>query len=363
MSLASRVARARERMNELDIEVLLLSVGADLPYLTGYEAMPLERLTMLVLPATGDAHLVVPRLEAPRVTPHPDLFDIVPWEETDDPIRLVAKLVGPATRSAAIGDTTWARFVLDLQRARPHTSFMRATRIMAPIRMVKDDDEIAALRDAAHAVDEIAVALRERPFVGRSELDIHRELVERMLAAGHERSNFAIVAAGDHAASPHHEPAADRVVAAGDIVLCDFGGTMSGYCSDITRMFHAGEPPTEVRDAYAVLVEAQEAGVRAATVGTPCAEVDAASRAVITAAGLGERFVHRVGHGIGQEAHEDPYMVAGNDLPLAAGHAFSVEPGIYIEGRFGMRLEDIVVATDAGPVRLNDAPRDLALVG
>jgi Xaa-Pro aminopeptidase len=363
VSFASRIARARERMNDLDIEVLLLSVGADLPYLTGYEAMPLERLTMLVLPATGDAHLVVPRLEAPRVTPHPDLFDIVPWEETDDPIRLVAKLVGPATRSAAIGDNTWARFVLDLQRARPHTSFIRATRIMAPIRMVKDEDEIAALRAAAHAVDEIAVEMRERPFVGRSELDIHRELVERMLAAGHERSNFAIVAAGEHAASPHHEPAAGRVVAEGDIVLCDFGGTMQGYCSDITRMYYAGEPSEEIRDAYAVLVEAQEAGVRAATVGTPCADVDAAARRVITAAGLGERFVHRVGHGIGQEAHEDPYMVAGNGLPLAAGHAFSVEPGIYLEGRFGMRLEDIVVATDAGPLRLNDAPRDLAPVG
>jgi Xaa-Pro aminopeptidase len=363
VSFAARIARARERMTALDIEVLLLSVGADLPYLTGYEAMPLERLTMLVLPATGDAHLVVPRLEAPRVTPQPDLFDIVPWEETDDPIRLVAKLVGPATRSAAIGDNTWARFVLDLQRARPHTSFTRATKIMAPIRMVKDGDEIAALRDAAHAVDGVALAMRDRPFVGRSELDVHRELVERMLEAGHERSNFAIVAAGAHAASPHHEPSAERVIAAGDIVLCDFGGTMRGYCSDITRMFHAGEPPAEIRDAYAVLVEAQEAGVQAATVGTPCADVDAASRAVITAAGLGERFVHRVGHGIGQEAHEDPYMVAGNALPLAAGHAFSVEPGIYIDGRFGMRLEDIVVATDTGPLRLNDAPRDLAIVG
>ncbi len=360
--LGSRIARTRQRMNELDIEVLLLSVGADLPYLTGYEAMPLERLTMLVLPAIGDAHLVVPRLEAPRVTPQPDLFDIVPWEETDDPIRLVAKLVGPATRSAAIGDNTWARFVLDLQRARPHTSFTRAARIMAPIRMVKDEHEVAALRDAAEAVDEIAVAMRDRPFAGRSELDVHRELVDRMLEAGHERSNFAIVAAGEHAASPHHEPASDRVIAEGDIVLCDFGGTMRGYCSDITRMFHVGEPSAEVRDVYAVLVEAQEAGVRAATVGTPCAEVDAAARRVITAAGLGERFVHRVGHGIGQEAHEDPYMVSGNNLLLVAGHAFSVEPGIYVEGRFGMRLEDIVVATDSGPRRLNNAPRDLAPV-
>ena len=362
MSYPDRVARARERMGELGVDVLLLSVGADLPYLTGYEAMPLERLTMLVLPRAGDARLVVPRLEAPRVVAQPDLFEIVPWEETDDPIELVAELVGSGAVRAAIGDTTWARFVLDLQHALPHATFVRASRVLAEIRMVKDADEISALRAAAEAVDAIAVEMRSRPFAGRTELDVHRELVERMLALGHERSNFAIVAAGEHAASPHHEPTAERVIAPGDIVLCDFGGTMNGYCSDITRMFHVGEPPAEVRDTYAVLAEAQEAGVRAATVGTPCAEVDAAARRVIADAGLGEYFVHRVGHGIGQEAHEDPYMVAGNALPLVAGHAFSVEPGIYHEGRFGMRLEDIVVATDAGPSRLNNAPRDLAVV-
>ena len=363
MTFDARVARTRERMGELGVDVLLLSVGPDLPYLTGYEAMPLERLTMLVLPRDGDARLVVPRLEAPRVVPRPDLFEIVPWDETDDPIALVARLVGPQSIHAAIGDHTWARFVLDLQRAVPRATFDRASVVLAPIRMVKDAGEIDALQAAADAVDEIAVELRSRPFVGRTELDVHRELVERMLELGHERSNFAIVAAGEHAASPHHEPSAERRIAGGDIVLCDFGGTMRGYCSDITRMFHAGDPPTEVRDAYDVLLEAQEAGVRAATVGTPCAEVDAAARRVIEKAGLGEFFMHRVGHGIGQEAHEDPYMVAGNILPLVAGHAFSVEPGIYLQGRFGMRLEDIVVATDQGPRRLNDAPRDLALVG
>jgi Xaa-Pro aminopeptidase len=349
-------------MTEIGVDVLLLSVGAELPYLTGYEAMPLERLTMLVLPREGDAQLVVPRLEAPRVVAAPDLFEIVPWEETDDPIQLVAERLGAGPVRAAVGDTTWARFVLDLQLALPHATFVRASQVLAEIRMVKDADEIAALGAAARAVDEIAVEMRERPFAGRSELDLHRELVERMLELGHDRSNFAIVAAGEHAASPHHEPTAERVIAPGDIVLCDFGGRMRGYCSDITRMFHVGEPPAEVRDTYAVLAEAQEAGVRAATVGTPCAEVDAAARRVIAEAGLGEWFVHRVGHGIGREAHEDPYMVAGNPLPLEAGHAFSVEPGIYRPGRFGMRLEDIVVATDDGPRRLNNAPRDLAVV-
>ena len=190
---------------------------------------------------------------------------------------------------------------------------------------------------------------------------MHRELVELMLDAGHERANFAIVAVGSNAASPHHDPTG-RVIGAGEVVLCDFGGTMRGYCSDITRMFAVGEPDRDVSDAYTVLVEAQEAGVRAARVGVACADVDAAARAVITDAGLGERFVHRTGHGIGMEAHEDPYIVAGNDEPLVAGNAFSIEPGVYLEGRFGLRLEDIVVATDDGPRRLNRAARDLAVV-
>jgi Xaa-Pro aminopeptidase len=360
-----RLDLARARMRELGVDVLLLSTGADLPYLTGYEAMPLERLTMLVLPAEADAVLVIPTLEAPRVDVQPDAFELFAWDETDDPIEIVAGLVAgvdPDASSAAVGDHTWARFVLDLQRALPDVAFRRATDVTGPLRIVKDAAEIDALRAAAAVVDEVAGTMRERPFAGRTELEVHRELVERMLEGGHERANFAIVASGPNAASPHHDPT-QRVIEPGDVVLCDFGGTMHGYCSDITRMFVVGDVDPAVREAYDVLVAAQEAGVRAANIGTTCEAVDAAARAVITDAGYGEFFVHRTGHGIGTEAHEDPYVVAGNATPLVAGHAFSVEPGIYLPGRFGLRLEDIVVATDAGPERLNHAPRDLAIVG
>jgi Xaa-Pro aminopeptidase len=360
VNYADRVERARVRMNELGVDVLVLSVGADLPYFTGYEAMPLERLTMLVLGRTGDAKLVVPRLEAPRVAEQADVFEIVPWNETDDPVALVARLAGrPAV--AAIGDQTWARFVLDLEAALPATDFRKASVVTAAIRMVKDADEVDALARAAHAVDAIAVELRGHSFAGRREIDVHRDIVEQILAAGHQRANFAIVAAAADAASPHHEPG-ERVIVDGDVVLCDFGGTMNGYCSDITRMFVVGDPSPEVRDTYAVLADAQDRAVGAAGGGPPCEAVDAAARTTIAEAGFGDAFVHRVGHGIGTEAHEDPYMVAGNATPLAAGHAFSVEPGIYLPGRFGLRLEDIVVATDDGPRRLNEAPRDLAVV-
>jgi Xaa-Pro aminopeptidase len=357
---SERMNRVRARMDERGIDVLLLSVGADLPWLTGYEALETERLTMLVLPRDGDATLVVPRLEAARVEEQPAAFSIAPWDETDDPIAIVARLAGAAT-TAAIGDHTWARFLLDLQRALPGASFRKGSEVTAPLRAVKDALELVALRDAAAAVDGIVVEMRERPFEGRTEKAVHRELVQRMLDAGHERANFAIVGSGPNGASPHHE-AGGRVIEAGDVVVCDFGGSMRHYCSDITRLFVVGEVSPEVRDTYEVLFGAQEQAVRSATVGASCEDVDAVGRRIIADAGFGDRFIHRTGHGIGVETHEDPYIVAGNTAPLVPGNVFSVEPGIYLPGRFGLRLEDIVVATADGPERLNHAPRDLAVV-
>jgi Xaa-Pro aminopeptidase len=360
--LASRQTRARTRMQELGVDVLLLSLGADLPYLTGYDAMPLERLTMLVLPRDGEAVLVVPELEAPRVEPRPGVFGLRAWSETEDPIAIVAGLVGPAARQVAIGDQTWARFVLRIQDVIPQARMRPASEVTSALRVVKDAAEIEALRAAAHAVDSVGAEMRQRPFGGRTELDVHREFADRILEHGHQRVNFAIVGSGPNGASPHHE-ASTRTIGHGDVVVCDFGGTMDGYCSDITRMFVVGEPTAEVRDVYDLLVDAQEQAVRAATVGTSCEAVDATARAIIAAGGLGDRFIHRTGHGIGLEAHEDPYLVSGNRAPLEPGHAFSIEPGIYFPGRFGMRLEDIVVAAPDGPDRLNGAPRDLAIVG
>ncbi|MFZ1488409.1 MAG: M24 family metallopeptidase, partial [Ilumatobacteraceae bacterium] len=220
-----------------------------------------------------------------------------------------------------------------------------------------------ALRAAGAAADRVARQLHggEIPLVGRTEAEVSADISARLIAEGHDVVNFAIVAAGENAASPHHHPGR-RVIRAGEIVLTDFGGTMGGYCSDTTRCVYTGRPTSEIADAYAVLHEAQQAAVAAATVGTPCEEVDAAARRIIAAAGWGEQFLHRTGHGIGMEAHEEPYIVSGNRLPLEPGHAFSVEPGIYVAGRWGMRLEDIVVATDAGPQTMNDTDRALVSV-
>ncbi|HEX2575594.1 MAG TPA: Xaa-Pro peptidase family protein [Aquihabitans sp.] len=364
---AERLDRVRAAMGEQGVDVLLLSVGPDLPWLTGYEAMPLERLTMLVVPRDGDATLVVPRLEAPRVVERPGVFALAPFEEATDPIRLVADLAGPAA-TVAVGDRTWARFVIDLQGALPAASWRKASTVTGPLRAVKDAAEVAALRRAADAADRVAAQLQGGaiPLVGRTEAEVSADLGRRLVDEGHQRVNFAIVASGPNAASPHHE-AGERRIAAGEVVLCDFGGTMAadggaGYCSDITRCVAVDEPPAEVAEAYAVLHEAQQAAVAAAVVGTPCEEVDATARRIIDAAGYGDRFFHRTGHGIGVEEHEDPYVVAGNRTALVPGHAFSVEPGIYTAGAWGLRLEDIVVAAEGGPDALNRADHALVVV-
>jgi len=358
----ARIAKVRSAMVAKQVDATLLSVGHDLPYLSGYFAMPLERLTMLVIPQNGEVVMVVPRLEVPRVVPQPGVFSIVAWGETEDPVAIVAKLL-PSARKIAIGDQMWARFLVELLTKINGATFVRAVDVVGSLRMSKDASEIAALQAAGAAADRVAQQLHagQIPLIGRTEAQVSADISARLLVEGHDVVNFAIVAAGENAASPHHH-AGSRVIAKNEIVLCDFGGTMNGYCSDITRCVYTGKPASDVAQAYDVLLAAQAAGVAAGVVGAACEDVDRAARAIIEQAGFGEYFVHRTGHGIGMEAHEEPYMVSGNSLPISAGHAFSVEPGIYIPGKWGMRLEDIVVATETGPMSMNKVNHSLVTV-
>ncbi|MCH1512154.1 MAG: Xaa-Pro peptidase family protein [Acidimicrobiales bacterium] len=364
---SDRLTKARNAMDENNIDALLLSVGADLPYFTGYEAMPLERLTMLVVPKESQAKLIVPALEAPRVVEHSEIFTLHAWTESQDPIDLVADQLG-AARSVAIGDTTWTRFTIELLNQIPDLDLHRANNITSPIRSIKSLEELERLKTAASAVDRIAARLQngEIDLIGQTESQVSKELGRQIIEEGHHRVNFAIVAAGANAASPHHEPGS-RVIQENEVVLCDFGGTWVGedgvgYCSDITRCVWTGSPPEEFLHLYNVLQRAQSEQVKAAMPGTPAEEIDRVGRNIINEEGFGPYFIHRTGHGIGVEAHEDPYIVEGNAAPVASGNVFSIEPGIYIPGEWGARLEDIVAVTDQGPEALNTIEHDLAVL-
>lgn len=365
---ADRINRVRSAMAHQGVEALLLSVGPDLPWLIGYNAMALERLTMLVVTQDSLGSLVLPSFESQRVVEREDIFALNAWGETDDPIQRVVDQVGSATK-IAIGDHTWSRFTLALQDALPGRTWQPSSSVLGPLRASKDAAEIAALQRAADGVDRIAAELQsgQIPLIGRTEADVSAELGRRIIEEGHSKVNFAIVAAGENASSPHHH-AGDRVIAPGEVVLCDFGGTTAepdgepGYCSDITRCVYTGEPPAEFQESYDILQRAQAAATQAAVVGASFESVDRVARAEMATGDLDQWFLHRLGHGIGVEAHEDPYLVEGNTDLMQANNAFSIEPGFYIDGKWGARLEDIVVATTDGPVSLNTASRDLAIV-
>ena len=338
------------------VDALLLSVGPDLPYFTGYQAMASERLTMLVVTA-NDATLVIPRLEAPRLGDGP--FVVRPWAETEDPLQIVADLAGGGT--LAIGDHTWATFLLGLQRLLRGVGFVRASTVTAALRATKSVAEADALRFAGAAADRVSARLATMHFSGRSERSLAAEVAEMAVTEGHDESAFTIVASGPNAASPHHEPG-ERVMAAGDTVVVDFGGRVAGYHSDTTRTFHIAAAPHEVAASYQTLRLAQQAAIDAIRPGVPAGDIDRVARTIIGDAGLGDRFIHRTGHGIGLEVHEPPYLVEGNLRPLEVGMACSVEPGIYMPGRWGMRIEDIVLVIDGGAERLNRASRELVVV-
>jgi Xaa-Pro aminopeptidase len=370
-----RLEGARAGLAARGAGALLIGIGADLRYLTGYTTHPLERLTMLVLPADGPATLIAPRLEAMAARGSPaaagGLVDVVAWDETDDAYsvvagQLAANRIDPGAR-LLVDPGLWALHLLGLQRALPGRGFGLATEVTRELRMTKSPDEIERLRAAAHAADRVVLRVAAGRLVGRTEADVSREVRERLVDEGHESASFAIVASGPNAASPHHDPG-DRVIQPGDPIVLDIGGVRAGYCSDVTRtLWVTGgdpdlEPGEEFRTIFGLVRDANLAAIEAVQPGVACGDLDDVARQVIATGGYGDAFVHRLGHGIGLEAHEEPYLVAGNTEILEPGMAFSIEPGIYLAEQYGVRIEDIVVCREGGADVLNEAPRDLLIV-
>ena len=361
---ADRLDQVREAAGAAGLDAVLLTPGPDLRYAIGYDAKQLERLTCLAVPAYGAPALFVPRLELAAAQASPagsSGLEMIPWEETDDPFRLVASMLGNAA-TIGLSDRMWALSVLKFRDALPAARLALAGAALRPLRIRKTPAEVAALREAGAAIDRVHAQVPGWLRPGLTERAVGAMITEAILAEGHATVDFVIVGSGPNAASPHHE-VSDRILTTGDAVVVDIGGTMpSGYCSDSTRTYAIGEPPAEFIAYYQVLFDAQEAACAAVRPGVTAESVDAAAREPITKAGFGDAFFHRTGHGIGLEAHEDPYIVAGNGEPLEPGMAFSVEPGIY-PGPHGARIEDIVVCTENGVERLNHSPRELVIVG
>lgn len=363
---ARRLAAARAATAKAGLAGLVISPGYDLCYLIGSRAQTFERLTALVLPVSGESIMVVPRLERAALAESAvgELgLAVREWVDGDDPYQLVSAVFGGpgAAVATAITDSMPALHLLPLADALGVLPVL-ATDVLRELRMIKDPSEIDALHKAGAAIDRVHAQVPEFLVPGRTEADVAADIAEAIVAEGHSEVAFIIVGSGPHGADPHHE-CSDRELRAGDIVVVDIGGPCEpGYNSDSTRTYSIGEPSAEVAQQYSVLQRAQRAAVDAVRPGVTAEQVDAAARDVLADAGLAEYFVHRTGHGIGLSVHEEPYIVAGNDLPLAAGMAFSVEPGIYFPGRWGARIEDIVIVTDDGAEAVNNRPHELIVV-
>ncbi|WP_243788767.1 Xaa-Pro peptidase family protein [Saccharopolyspora gloriosae] len=367
---SGRLSRAAATAATADLDALLITPGSDLRYLLGARGESFERLSTLVLPATGNGAapvLVLPKLEAPGYAdvPAEELgIEVVTWVDGEDPHALVADLLrrGGAPSRLGVADVMPAMHTLPL-RAATGAEQVLAGSVLRELRMRKDAAEIEALRTAGAAIDRVHARMSEFLTAGRTEAQVGADIAAAIVEEGHTEAEFVIVGSAANGASPHHA-LSDRVIEPGDVVVVDIGGPIpSGYNSDCTRTYAVGEPSQpDVAETYAVLQAAQDAAVRAVRPGATAESIDAAAREPIAAAGFGEQFIHRTGHGIGLDVHEEPYIVGGNTLELEAGMAFSIEPGIYQSGRWGARIEDIVIVIEDGALNVNSQPHELVVL-
>ncbi len=358
-----RIQRAQQEMAARDVDYLFVTPSSDLIYLLGYPAHLSERLTLLGIPQAGEPFVVAPELEAVRLDNRKDLVDVHAWAETESPIALVGRLVEAGEGSTVVvSDQTWASFLLKLQSELDESKFESANEILRELRMIKDEAEIANIREASQRTERAWERFVESTtFEGKTERELGDALANELVAEGLSVPTFMLVGTGAHSASPHHITG-ETVVKSGDAIVFDFGARYNHYTSDITRMVHVGEPPEEYRQVYDIVLQANTAVREQVVPGMACERVDEIAREIITEAGYGEFFIHRVGHGLGLDAHEEPYMVGGNTMPLRPGMVFSDEPGIYLEGKFGVRIEDILVVTEDGNESFNATSRELRIV-
>jgi Xaa-Pro aminopeptidase len=363
---AARLQRAQAALHAHGLDYLFVGPSADLFYLTGLDVHQGDRMVLLMVHQEGPAHLIMPRFEAEAVQHLPAQVHLEPWGEQDDPAALVKRLTGVPGGAdectVAVGDKLLAGFLLRIQAALPRAAFTNALRVLPPLRLYKDEAEVAGLREAGARADAAFEAFRRLRYTGRTERQLAREISDALRDHDLEVEWGPIVGSGPNGAHPHHGYS-DRVIAAGDLIVLDFGGRYRGYQADCTRTVAAGRlPEDEARRVYELVRQGQEAAFQAARPGLTAAALDAVTRDLFTAAGYGQYFSHRLGHGIGLDNKEQPYIVAGNKQVLEPGMAFTIEPGLYLPGRFGVRIEDVVVLHAEGAERMNNTSRELIVV-
>ncbi|MFW5948210.1 MAG: M24 family metallopeptidase [Halolamina sp.] len=355
-----RTRAAQERLRERGDAGLVLFPSRNLRYLAAHDEEPAERHLLLFVPAEGEPVFFVPELSGEQIREGSWVGDVRTWTDAEDPLPRLATVAaerGMAAGTVLVDDTMWALFTQDLRNALPEARFGLVSDVLGELRVRKDDAEIDAMRRAGAVADETVRDLRKMggDVLGMTEAELAAEIEELLAANGGSGVSFAtIVGSGPNGAKPHHHHS-DREIQPGEPVVLDFGTRVDGYPSDQTRtlVFH-GEPDEQVREVHEVVQKAQQAGVNTVEPGVTAEAVDAAAREVIEDAGYGEQFIHRTGHGVGLDVHEEPYIVEGNDRELEPGMVFSVEPGVYLPGEFGVRIEDMVVVTEDGCERLND---------
>jgi Xaa-Pro aminopeptidase len=343
------------KLSQLEVDLAIITPGENLRYLTNYQALALERITALIVSQTN-TWLLVPALEYHSAVERcPDL-EILSWNETTDPYQLIQNLMPSAKR--VMVDEKMPYFHVEKIQNQFNVQLQNFSKVISPLRMKKDAFEITKLREVSLSINKVHKELQQIPFRNRSEKAIAKDISELILKE-HEKVDFVIVAAGPNSANPHHEPG-ERLVQSRDVVVIDIGGTSAdGYCSDCTRTYVVDEVADEFRRDFQILLQAQQLGTSAAKAGIAAQDLDRKVRAELAKADLDKWFIHRLGHGIGMQTHEDPYLVEGNEQILEVGNVFSIEPGFYQPGKWGARIEDIVAIGEKECLNLNNFDHDL----
>jgi Xaa-Pro aminopeptidase len=360
-----RVKTAQQELARMDQELMVLFPSSNMRYLSGFYDEPGERMLFLIVPSHGKSTFLVPELYEQQVRQVSPFIHVRAWKDSEDPRALLEESLTTGARKPTrvlVDDGMWASFYLMLQSVLPDAQFSLVSRLMRTLRMMKSGEEIGLLRKAGSIADRAFEALIGTSIEGMSEISLAAWIEEAMRENGAEGIAFeTLVSSGPNSALPHHR-AGGRKIRRGDVVVLDYGCRVGGFCSDITRTVVCGKPSKEVQDVYRIVKEAQETAVKGILPGTEAQAIDRLARGVIEKSGYGAHFIHRTGHGIGIDVHEEPYLVEGNPLLLQEGMSFSVEPGIYLQGKFGIRIEDIVVITGKKADRINKSTHELQVL-